>query len=87
MVRETKTKWHRWPEERPQIKQAYLLTLLIDGKYLGMKIAMFRDDSDVLNPPWGMIETAEMHIIAWADLPLPYDPGNPRVPLVDPYGP
>lgn len=68
---ETKTVWHKWPDEKPKRDNAYLCTLLINGKYLGLQIWPYSEDN---MPPWHLIESDVRKIIAWAELPRPYQP-------------
>lgn len=70
-MRETKTVWHKWPDEKPKRDNAYLCTLLIQKKYLCLKICPYAKKN---MPPWHMIETDEKEILAWAELPRPFEP-------------
>ena len=54
-----KVKWHKWPDEKPKRDNAYLCTLLIKGKYLGLQIWPYSEDNLT---PWHMIETEEKKI-------------------------
>lgn len=65
---ETKVKWHKYPEEKPQKESKYLVTMklvtkgtkyiIINDYVIGKRKYFFNCDSSV---------------IAWAELPEPYE--------------
>lgn len=67
---ETKTVWHKWPDEKPPENQFLLLT------HLGENGCTFVDDGyfDSTDGGWQGRFCFICEVLAWAELPEPYIP-------------
>lgn len=68
---ETKTVWHKWPEEKPPTEGRFLVTEKIgqDKPF----VSVLRFEADPRFSSWGIL-FEKTEILAWAELPEPYEP-------------
>lgn len=75
---ETKTKWHKYPKEKPPKTGKYLVTVKLE--YMGIKVTTddFYDYKEVLENYYRGRERYRWYyhngeVIAWAELPEPVE--------------
>ena len=66
---ETKTVWHKWPEEKPSTEGRFLVTEKI-GKDKPF-VSVLRFEADPRFSSWGIL-FEKTEVLAWAELPEPY---------------
>lgn len=67
---ETKTKWHKWPDEKPPCRGTYLVTICVgDGEPY---VISYHFDPECQDPLACFFDGTK--ILAWAELPDPYKP-------------
>lgn len=73
-MRETKTVWHPYPEEKPEYYKCVLATLEYDDGSNEIVIDYLVPLNEMRDEKW-CYDGHQQKVIAWAELPNPYQEG------------